>query len=474
MMRLNRHGIITILGLLLFCVLIFLPPVIHGYVYPNIGDDSAVHLKALDLMRVGDMTKVGYLGIMLVGFPLLWISNLTNIGIDSLYLWFNYVALSLVGITLYFVMSRLVNKQTGWLALVLTLFCTQGILFQFYFGQTFNLINVGIILPWLVFFTAKYLAGKKVYQLVLIVIFAGLFGTFHTSGVYLPFIAGLVVVVYVIYCRVKKRSMRLHGVILGSSIVVFSVIVAVLLDPFALMGREGIMAVIASVCNPMAKGMAVPVADYMLGIVSPTVLGMLVFACVFHKDIFKNIQGETKILFLILLCTATLLIIVTFIRISFDPWRTALDLATILALLASVSVGLFKRQWNKPVVIVLVLLVCWGLYHNVPTWFGYNSAIRPADKQAIAYANTLGYESYTCSAEVAPWIYSRFMEAEYIKDGSDLLIARSKPMTPRSDVDNIYYEWHGVLPDDSFGLVKIFRDSQIEVYVYERKDEKAN
>lgn len=466
-----KSKITTIVGLLLFCVVVFLPPIIHGYAYPNIGDDSAMHLEAIDLLRVGDMTKVGYLGIVLVGYPILWISSLTNIGIDPLFLWFSSLALVLVGITLYFVMRGLVNNQAGWLSLILVIFCAQGVLFQFYFGQIFNLINIAIILPWLIFFTVRYLTKGKVSQLVLTIFFAGLFGAFHSSGIYLPFFAGFVTVVYVIYSRVKKQRIQLRGVVLGASIVVFSILVAVFLDPFALMRRNIIVEAICSVFNFDANRMAVPVANYMLGIVSITILGILVFTCMFYKDILKNIRDETKILLAILLSGAVLLTVATFARISFDPWRTALDLATILALIATVSVGLFLRQQkNKSVVIVLVLLVCMGLFHNMPTWFSYNSAIRPADKQAIAYVNTLGYESYACSAEVAPWIYSRFIEAEYRKDGSDLLIVRSEPMTPRSDVNNMYYDRHGVLPDESFELTKTFRDSQVEVYVYEKEN----
>ncbi len=480
-----KSKIITILCLLLFCVIVFLPPIIHGYVYPNVGDDSTAHLKNLDMIQSGGGLEVPYIGSIIVGYPIVWISNLTNIGIDPLFLWFSYVALALVGITLYVVMSRLVNKQAGWFALALTIFSAQGILFQFYYGQLFNLINIGIILPWLIYFVVKYLTDKRAYQLVLVIIFAGLFGTFHTCGIYLPFIAGLTTVAYVTYHSFIWRKVQIRGVVLGGSIVVLSVIGVMVLDPFTPMKVSYIGGIVAS----FGKGIAVPVENYLLGIVSPMILAILIFTCVFPKDILKNIRSETKGLFTILLCIAVLLIIVTFAKLSLDAWRQALDLATILACLAAISVGLLMERWkNKFVTIILVLIVSMGLFRNVPDWFDYNSAIRPADEQAIAYANTLDYESFVCSAEVAPWIYERFMEAEYIKvepwtysrylgvradyigdDDSDLLIARSKPMTPRSDVNNIYYNGHGIIRDESFELTKTFRDSQVEVYVYERR-----
>ena len=484
----NRQKLITIGALLLFSVVIFLPPTLYGYVYPNVGDDAAGHLVVLDAIKDGSTPRFAYIAHVVIGYPLVWISNLFDISIDPVFLWFNFTALALVGISLYFVVSRLVNKQAGWLALALTLFGAQGILFQFYFGQIFNLINMGIILPWLLYFTARYLMDKKISQLVLVIVFAGLFGSFHTSGIYLPFIAGSTVVVYVIYSRVKKQSMQLRGVVLGGSIVVFSIIVALLIDPYAMLGISRIGVVIYYIIYDLPNRMAVPVVNYILDIVSLLILVGLIFACIFHKDILKNIRSETKNILIILLCATGVLILVTFTKLSFDSWRTALDLATILALIVAISIGLLMELWkNKFVRIALVLIIGLGLLQNMPTWFGYNSAIRLADKQAIAYVNTLDYESYTCSAEVAPWIYSRFLEAEYgtivltrydkikrayvkyTEDDSNLLIARSKPMTPRSDKDNMWYNEHSVVPDESFELTRIFRDSQVEVYIYERK-----
>ncbi len=487
-MRLNRQKLITIGALLLFSVVIFLPPILYGYVYPNVGDDATGHLAVFDSIQDGSTPRFAYLAHVIIGYPLVWISNLFDISIDSVFLWFSFMALALVGITLYLVVSRLVNKQAGWLTLVLTLFGAQGILFQFYFGQIFNLINIGIILPWLLYFTVRYLEDKKISQLVLVIIFVGLFGSFHTSGIYLPFIAGFTTVVYVIYSRIKKQGIELQGVVLGGSIVAFSIIVAVFLDPFALMGKGNIGANIFYIVTDLMNRMAVPVANYILDIVSLLILAGLIFTCMFYKDVLKNIRSETKSFLTILLCTAGILLVVTFTKLSFDSWRTALDLATILTLIVAISVGLLMELWkNKFVRIGLVLIVGLGLLQNIPTWFSYNSAIRPADRQAIAYANSLNYESYASSAEVAFWIYSRFMDAEYrteiiwewnaiqekdvphTESDSDIVIVRSKPMTPRSDKNNMWYDDHGFIPDDSFELTKTFRDSQVEVSIYERK-----
>jgi hypothetical protein len=121
--------------------------------------------------------------------------------------------------------------------------------------------------------------------------------------------------------------------------------------------------------------------------------------------------------------------------------------------------------------LVLVLAIGFGLWHNLPTWFDYNSAVRPADREAITYMNTLDIDEYNCSPQVAYWIYDRFVEAKYSVNASGLLIVRSLPMTPRSDPKNKWYGGHGIYPDDGYALLKTFKDGKVTVKVYEKVKE---
>lgn len=469
-MKLGKGNIITFLGILVYCVIIILPPIIHGYVYPNLGDDSGVQLGAMEALRSGDMSGFGYLGSLLVGIVIVWVSNSTNIGMSTLFLWFSFLSLVVAGIVLYFVMSRLINRKSGWLALILAIFCAQSVLFQFYFGQIFNLINIAIILPLLLYFTVRYLIEKKLYQLVLVIILCGLFGSFHVSGIYLPFISGFAVALYMIYSLARKRNMQLRPIILGLGIVAGSIIVAMWIDPLSLMGRDGLAGFMHSI-DRMGTRMAIPVVDYLLSIVSPTVLVILVFVCMYSKDILMAISNEAKLLSILLLSGVVVLVASVATKIALDPWRQALDLATISVLFVTIPLGVFVSQYkNKLVVIILLLAVVFGMYRSIPVWFEYNSAIRPADKQAIAYINGLDYQAYNCSSEIAPWVYDRFTKAKYDSESmGELVIVRSKPMTPRSTVGNIWYGGHGVVPNDDYELTKTFRDSQVEVSIYERK-----
>jgi hypothetical protein len=462
----KKGRLLTALGLALFCIIIILPPLIHGYIYPNVGDDTASHLQVLDMMKRGDPISSQFaISYKVVGYPLFWIGDLTGWSMDALFLWFNYAALALIGLTIYLVMSRLAGRRAGWLSLVITLFCAQGILFQFYYGQIFNAINMGAILPLLLFFTVRYLREGRVYQFALALLIGVLFGSFHTSGIYLPFVAGFATAVYLAWCLLKRRRIQVRFVSLGGSLVALPAIAFVLLVP-------GVWDLVHGVMRNIGLVMAVPAGNYLMGIVSSTVLVLLSFIIVFFRDILRNIFGESKILAALLCCVAVVLAVSAFAKLSLDPFRQALDLATVLALLVSVLVVSFGWTRKRELVgLVLVLAIGFGLWHNLPTWFDYNSAVRPADREAITYMNTLDIDEYNCSPQVAYWIYDRFVEAKYSVNASGLLIVRSLPMTPRSDPKNKWYGGHGIYPDDGYALLKTFKDGKVTVKVYEKVKE---
>ena len=472
----NKSKLLTIVGLLLFCIVVFLPPLIHGYVYPNIGDDTAGHLAVFDSMQRGLVNpQVQYLGYVMVGYPLGFVSSLVGVDIDVLFLWFTYGVLALTGVVIYLVMSKLVGRLTGWLALLIVLFCTQGLLFQFYFGQIFNLINVGLIFPLLLYFTTKYLVDGKRSQLILVFLLVGLFSSFHTSGIYLPAISGVALLGYLIYCRMHKQKIYRRVIVLGSTVIMFGgliFVVAVLLPTVVLIERySGYEEPFVILAAQIGRTMAVPIGSYMMSIVSITVLVLSALVIVYVKELKWNLKSQSeRIITLILASGIVVLGIVTFSRLSVDPWRQALDLATILALFIAVCVGLILRgQRTRLVMLVVFLSIGFGLWHNLPTWFDYNSAIRPVDLEALAYADN--FQTYSSSGTIAPWIYSRFTDAEWVGDEGDIVLERNKPMTPRSDEDNIWYQKHGWVHDSSYELAKVFSDGKVTIEIYERKAE---
>lgn len=144
------------------------------------------------------------------------------------------------------------------------------------------------------------------------------------------------------------------------------------------------------------------------------------------------------------------------------------------------------------------------------TWFGYHSALSRADEEAIewlneqdvnpplpegvectecyiTFANTEAEDAffermdnwragtYTCSAEIAPWIYGRYVDMIYVDriEDADYVVLRTEPMTPRCDKDNVFYDRDeaeaGGAGDEEFELMELltqFRDGEIMVKIY--------
>lgn len=470
----EKKGILTAIGLAVFGVVIVLPPLVHSYVYPNIGDDSAGYLAIFDSMQRGIIKpQVQYLAYWVIGYPLAFLGGVSGIDIDPLFLWFNYAALIGVGITLYFVVSRLVNRLAGWLAVALVLFCAQGVFFQFYYGQVFNLINIGIILPWLVFFAVKYFIEGGKWWLGLAVLFVALYGSFHTSGIYLPVMAAFGLLCYAVYgfvCKrkIERRILHVGGVMVGLGLLSFALLVSI---PTLRMMTINYESPVEAVWEGLRNPMVIPLGNYFMSIVSPSVLVIFALLVIHAKETLKSMNTNiVKLSVAVLVVVAVVLAVSAFGRLSLDPWRQGLDWATIFALLVAVLTGiLWKCQKTHLVMVVVLLAVAFGLYHNLPTWFGYNSAMKPVDMRALAYADS--FETFSCSGSVAPWIYYRFTKSEWVASGGDIVIMRSKPMTPRSTEDNMWYQYHGWEPDDSYELAKTFTDGSVGIEIYQRKDE---
>ena len=138
---------VIISSLLVFCLVILLPPIIHGYVYPNQGDDSAYHLLYVDKLKSGEEVKANYPAQEIAGHAIVGISNLTGWTVDKIFLWFNYLVLIGIGISIFVLISYVTDWRGGLIAVPLVMFTSTAILFQFNAGAIFGLITIGILYP---------------------------------------------------------------------------------------------------------------------------------------------------------------------------------------------------------------------------------------------------------------------------------------------------------------------------------------
>lgn len=216
----------VILILSLLSVVIILPPIVHGYIYPTGGDDTAYHLAVIQKITPTQPVVTGtiYAGQWIVGYPIKLLEFVFHVPITTSFLWFNYLALIGIVLTSYFVFSKLVSRVTGIIAaLVSFLFSTNVALFQS--GAIYDIVNLGIIFPWMLYFTITAIKEKSWKRGVIALLLADLFAVFHANGVYL-------LVIPLIFALVAWQRKRLLDKAVLSLIIMGVLVIALFIVAF--------------------------------------------------------------------------------------------------------------------------------------------------------------------------------------------------------------------------------------------------
>ncbi|MFA5300801.1 MAG: hypothetical protein WC389_21635, partial [Lutibacter sp.] len=126
---------ITIVSFIALGLVSILPPIIQGYWYPNLSDDTANHLSVILRLVNGTLPsfEFRYLGYAIIGYPMYWISQLFNIEMTTLFLWLHCLIPLIAGAVLYFVFSQLVNWITGLLMLIIPVFVSGASVYYMYY-----------------------------------------------------------------------------------------------------------------------------------------------------------------------------------------------------------------------------------------------------------------------------------------------------------------------------------------------------
>jgi hypothetical protein len=125
--------------------------------------------------------------------------------------------------------------------------------------------------------------------------------------------------------------------------------------------------------------------------------------------------------------------------VSEEPMRLMMDASILFAIFIGGLFGkyLHKRSWIiAGAVVALAVTVA---VQPLKEWQQNNSAIKNADKEAIAYLNSLSGQTYSTSSTINEHVYSLFVNKKYSKSLGDYLVDRSTPETPQSDSRSPYY-----------------------------------
>jgi hypothetical protein len=372
--------------LMIFVIVVILPALIYGYVYPNTSDDTAHHLQFIDSIKnENSSANVLYYGRYIIGYPIIWLNELTGISINWLFFWFNYAILILSGLVCFYVVYKLTNWQNGLLSMLFLIFVVPSVLGLFGSGAIFDLITLSIFMPLFIYCGIKSLFSKKWYFIVSAII---LF----------------------VFC------LGFHSISIVNNIGV----------------------------KPEQNYETVNCGWFILGILGIFnglfIIGAL-WKCLIYR---KNIQysKELKLALIGLVLLSVILIIGTFTKITPFSYRFALELSFVLGFIGVLLFGNSMQVGKGSLVtIFMVIIVIVGSLLSLRGYYSYNSAVTLADKEAFEYINSLQGDYFSCSPEVAPWIYERFINKKY-QEGAYPYIDRNIPMTwATNHNDKLYYWW---------------------------------
>ena len=152
------------------------------------------------------------------------------------------------------------------------------------------------------------------------------------------------------------------------------------------------------------------------------------------------------------------------------PIRAEMDTSIIVAIFAAILLGsVIIGMKDKTILIMLAIIVVACSAETLHLHFQNNSAVKTADKEAIAYLNTLDYTNYNCSSTLSYWIYDQLINEKYSADATDLIVTRNISMTPRSNATDPTYIAHGYTLNSQDVLIKSFSSGGVTVDIYERE-----
>lgn len=516
-----KRRLIIIASFILYAVIIILPPIIHHYIYPDMGVDFPSNVGYLTNANLWGITYYAY---AYIGYPLRWIHALTGFQYYQIYLWFSYASLVLVGYSCYFMLSKLVNYIAGLASLGLIFVCAMGVSWQFYSGGIFDMINIGIILPFLLYFFIRWYQQRKKYQLVVSLILVFVFGNFHYNGIYLAPIVVVCLVLYYGYSLYKKSRIDQKLVYVFLSFITIGIvdqcalinparlaigiyksyhyIVAGRLETYVYYASVGVVLLaflLLSIYRKKKKDFSVwSLIGFLIFVGINLVLAYFIFKIESNDMVFTNVPNppsanavnRLSLVLIINILDPCLLILLGFaiytvwgkvkeqkpllliLGVTIAMWLGVVMVSIIYSndralydvatIIAIATSVLVSMAWKSSFIKYALLVVIFaGMVSFLPQWFKDTSAVKQVDKEAFAYLNTLNDTTYTVSWQVYPSIYNLYIKEQYEQNSRQLLITRSVEMTPYINIIP-----HGIDGTDGFTLEKSFIEDGITVSIY--------
>jgi hypothetical protein len=347
----------------------------------------------------------------------------------------------------------MVNWKAGLLGLYVPFFVSLGIWWQFDYGMIFNIINTGIFIPLFIYSLIKLFIDYKKWRIIPVISLILVVSLFHTSGIYL--LPSLFIILSAYLWVVYKKQKMNWGIFY-----ILLVCIAISIGGTYQLWHQT-QNLLPSVNYESFGGELFPLGYYISGISAVSILLIISAVYFLYK---KQIELQVKVFLYTLLILVVVLLVAT-LGISPSPDRQLFDMITIVALIACALVGSAMRV-NKAYSIMAVGLVIVGLSINIVGWFSYRNTIQLEDLEAFNYMQSLDAKTFNCSSEISPIIYSQYIKETFTGNDPDIIIYRSKAMTPCSDRESIAYVPHFEVPIKGYQLIKELDDKiQIKIYI---------
>jgi hypothetical protein len=283
---------LLVITFIILTAIIVLPPIIHTYIYPINGDDAASHL--LYFMDIDNPDPAWpysvyplYYGQYVVGkvFQALPFNVVTSFSV------FHYatliIGICVIGITV----AKSVNYFAGILAALLV-FGRSFLMTQFYWGVIFDIFNIIILFPLVLYLMNNYQRG--IWWKLGLMLSCVAFALFHVSGQYLygiiPIFIGYEIVRVVLKkyrqkwadCMLKYRYVGLLGLIVICLLIAHLLHISIDHSRILLDNSILIMMLISSVIGLLVANMN---WKYMVGI---TVMAIAVSVPQFNQWVQDN------------------------------------------------------------------------------------------------------------------------------------------------------------------------------------------
>lgn len=380
-MKFIKEHKIALIILLAINILLTIPILVKGYIYPIAATDILRHTTTISQMEFGKpMPEMLYIGQAIIGYPLNYISKLSGIDLIPLLIILNILAIIASGLTIYLILSKLVNKKTGILSILIVLLCSQGLITYFSFGTLFGIISMGILLPLTFYYFIKYAINPNKKYAISLCFLLILSSIFHTSGIYILLSLSIISIIYLTYLLIKKEYKTIINyttipgiVLIISAIGIFTLSRTILNNSTNEFVRE-------SIKLNFVKLPGVSINNFILTYLTPIIFALLITGILGILTLRKRLimKKESWILIAILITLAIGLSYATFSGMPPEPTRIAMDLSIILAILASIFIGILtevkhKSEVNGKILFTsIILLIGFGSYPTIGGLiFGY-------------------------------------------------------------------------------------------------------